>query len=359
MIGARILKGLAKRVGSPIVDLAGVYTRRAQRVTRVPGSWTIVMYHRVIDDPALDPFRLGMCVTRENFDAQVRWLRSRFNILPVAQCMRRLEDGQALPERALSVTFDDGYLDNLVHALPIMLRHGVPFTVFVPSGGMDSDEMFWWDRVISAMARTRVRTLDLRDLSLPLATRLSLDGAGRAQAVELLLSQLWALPNNLRVNTVRDIEAALKSPAAPQIRPRRLAPEHVRDLHRQGAEIGAHSVSHGNLLVASRDEVRCEMRASRACLEQLLQSPVDGFAYPGGYMGAETIDLAREQGFKYAMAATVGANGPPYERFALRRIGMPDSPPADFRRAFSAALERGTHQRTALPEISQARPCKS
>lgn len=341
MIGARILKRLAKRVGSPIVDLAGVYARRTHWLTRLPGTWTIVMYHRVIDDPALDPFRLGMCVTRSNFEAQVRWLRSRFNILPVAQCMRTLEHGEALPERALSITFDDGYLDNLLHALPTLMRHGVPFTVFAPSGGIDSGEAFWWDRVICAVARTRVRTLDLREFSLPLGVRLSLDGAARAQAAELLLSQLWDLPNNLRPGTVRAIEAALKPSGLQSLRPQRLTPAHLRDMHAQGVEIGAHSVSHCNLRTASRHEVVCEMRESRAYLEQLLQAPVEGFAYPGGFISTETIDLARDLGFKYAMATTVGANGPPYERFALRRIGMPDAPPADFRRAFSHALKRG------------------
>jgi peptidoglycan/xylan/chitin deacetylase (PgdA/CDA1 family) len=112
-------------------------------------------------------------------------------------------------------------------------------------------------------------------------------------------------------------------------------------LHRQGVEIGAHSVSHPNLALADEALVRGEMQQSRRMLEELLQEPVTGFAYPGGRLQVTAQRLSRELGFRYALSTIPGANLPDYEVSRLRRIGMPDAELPDFRRAFSGALERG------------------
>lgn len=340
MIGMRSLKTLAKAIGSPVVDATGLYESRIRKLAATPGSWTIVMYHRVIDDAALDPFHLGMCVTLPRFEEQIRYLRSSFNVLTVRDAIRRLDDGQPLPDRVLSVTFDDGYLDTLTCALPVLQRHGVSFTVYVPTGEIESGQRLWWDRVIDAVAATPRTSLDLGALGPQAAASvLPLDGPRRAESVERLLTLLWDLPAQTRLDAVQRIERQLQPAASPGSR--RLTPAQVLQLHRSGVEIGAHSVNHPNLRIASSDEVRREMTASRSYLEQLLQQPVDGFAYPGGRTSTQTVAIAREAGFRYALATISAVNTPPFERFELRRIGMPDAPLADFRRAFGGAMARG------------------
>jgi peptidoglycan/xylan/chitin deacetylase (PgdA/CDA1 family) len=340
MIGQRSLKAFAKVIGSPVIDATGVYESRIRRHAAGPGRWTIVMYHRVIDDPAHDPFRLGMCVTLPHFERQIRYLRSSFNILPVRDAMRRLDAGDPLPERALSVTFDDGYLDTLTCALPVLERYTVPFSVYVPTGEIESGQRLWWDRVIDAVAATPCASLDFERLGLAeTGATLALDDVQRADGVERLLGLLWDLPAQPRLDAIARIEQQL-APAASS-GSRRLTPVQLQDLHRRGVEIGAHSVTHPNLCVAANGEVRSEMALSRMYLETLLQQAVDGFAYPGGRMSADTAAVARELGFRYALATTSGVNTTPFDAFALRRIGMPDAPLADFRRAFSRAMARG------------------
>ena len=60
-------------------------------------------------------------------------------------CRRRL------PERAVAVTFDDGYADNLEIAAPILAEHGIPATLFVATGLVDADGPPWWDRLASLL----------------------------------------------------------------------------------------------------------------------------------------------------------------------------------------------------------------
>lgn len=335
------LKTLAKAVISPLVDATGLYERRIHEAVAVPGGWTIAMYHRVIDDAALDPFGLGMCVMRDRFEQQMRYLRSAFNILSVGEAVRRLEAGEALPERCLSITFDDGYLDNLTHAMPVLEGLQVPFTIYVPTGGLDAGEMLWWDRVIATMAATDKPALDLAEAGLSATPEpVPLTGLARAAAVDRVLDQLWALDMPAATAAVDRIERVLGSSGREKTLARRLSPAQVRDLHRRGVEIGAHSVHHPNLSLACDELSRREMQESRRYLEALLQAPVTGFAYPGGRMRSVTARIAQEVGFAYALSTDTGVNQPPHDRLRLKRIGMPDAGLADFRRAFSGALLR-------------------
>ena len=96
----------------------------------------ILLYHRVADLPS-DPQL--MAVTPRHFAEHLEVIRQSCRPL-------RLHDlGEALPDRSVVVTFDDGYADNLHHAKPLLAAHDVPATVFVTSGYVGSDREFWWD----------------------------------------------------------------------------------------------------------------------------------------------------------------------------------------------------------------------
>jgi peptidoglycan/xylan/chitin deacetylase (PgdA/CDA1 family) len=86
----------------------------------------ILMYHRVTRLAAFDQ----LTVTPERFAEQIAMLASRTRVLGLAEAVRELEAGP--PARpATVITLDDGYHDNLVHALPVLRRHRVPATIFV------------------------------------------------------------------------------------------------------------------------------------------------------------------------------------------------------------------------------------
>jgi peptidoglycan/xylan/chitin deacetylase (PgdA/CDA1 family) len=339
----RRVKALVKQVVSPVVDATGWYDRRVRRAVAHAGSWTIVMYHRVIDNPSADPFGLGMCVHRDHFEQQVRYFARHFNLLTVGDACQRLSAGQALPRRALSITFDDGYLDNLTCAWPILQRHEVPFSIYVPTGGVDEGQCLWWDRVIAAMAGTSRSGLDLQEVGLS-AERLTVTWAGLDghEVVQDVLARLWALPRAECERAVDRLVAWLGPVDLLAQGAQRLDRHQLRQLHRAGVEIGAHSVSHPNLSLLGLDELRDELVRSRDVLQAWLDAPVRGFAHPGGWQHAQARDVLAEQGYAYALTTESGLNLAPPDPMNLRRVGMPDAPLADFRRAFGGALVRAT-----------------
>lgn len=336
----RHFKRLAKRVISPLADLSGVYDRRLHELDRCGSSWTIVMYHRIIDDPTLDPFGLGMCVSLEHFKQQVAFFKQHFHVVGLADGVAAMRRGEVLPRRSLSITFDDGYLDNLTLAAPVLQAAGLPATLFVITGKIECGTLFWWDRIIEACAITRLDILDPMALGLPAEAPLYLSGWSREPALERLLAAIWRLPREAALEAVERVEHALLDGQEAPRRARRLSAEQLRALRTCGFDMGAHTVHHTNMCLMTESDRIAEMHASAKHLSEMIDAPVHGFAYPAGHKNREVVDTVRAAGFDYAVSTDVGINLPPYRRFQLARIGMPNAPLSDFKRAFSSIVSR-------------------
>ncbi|MEO0974548.1 MAG: polysaccharide deacetylase family protein, partial [Pseudomonadota bacterium] len=98
-------------------------------------------------------------------------------MVPLAEACARLADGARLPARAVCLTFDDGYLDNLQVAAPILERHNLPATFFVMTGCFDGEVMFN-DALLEALRATARESLDLAPLDIGLDERVTLSDVG-------------------------------------------------------------------------------------------------------------------------------------------------------------------------------------
>lgn len=78
----------------------------------------------------------GFCVKPEDFEEHVRFLKDRCTPVPLSRVVAAL-DGEPLPDRAVALTFDDGYLDNMEYSAPLLERYGVPATIFLPTAYLD------------------------------------------------------------------------------------------------------------------------------------------------------------------------------------------------------------------------------
>src|SRR5262245_38128283 len=110
---------------------------------RLAARAVILMYHRIADVP-LAPW--SMCVAPEHFAAHLLMLRQYAIPMSLNQLAHAYHAGN-LPQRAVAITFDDGYADNLHHAKPLLERYGIPATVFVTTGYVGSTREFWWDEL--------------------------------------------------------------------------------------------------------------------------------------------------------------------------------------------------------------------
>ena len=96
------------------------------------------------------------------FEHQLRRLQRLGTIVPLAPSLRQLTTGQPLPPRAIALTFDDGYRDNLEVGAPVLERLGLPATFFLVPGILDGTVSPWWETVAWAMGNAARTSLDWR-----------------------------------------------------------------------------------------------------------------------------------------------------------------------------------------------------
>lgn len=125
--------------------------------------------------------------------------------------------------------------------------------------------------------------------------------------------------------------------------------DELRQLQKEGVEIGNHSASHAHLLqrlpgeggLAWELRVVADIQRAQQALEDHLGQAPTLFAYPYGEYSAELADLVRRLGFKAAFGQQSGVVASTSERYALPRfpVGGDYSANADFRsRLFLKAL---------------------
>src|SRR5262249_28366355 len=95
----------------------------------------VLLYHRVSDD-ARDNLTVGI----EQFDRQMALVRKHCRVVSIDDVVTGRGVVSGTP--TVCITFDDGYLDNYLHAMPILLKHAIPAAFFVSTGIVGTERAF-------------------------------------------------------------------------------------------------------------------------------------------------------------------------------------------------------------------------
>jgi poly-beta-1,6-N-acetyl-D-glucosamine N-deacetylase len=133
----------------------------AQEVLSLPQDNTsavILVYHRVGED--FDP---ASSIREEQFSSHVRELISGgYNILPLPKIVEALNQGRSLPEHTIAITFDGAYRSAYEKAMPALIEHNIPFTVFIaPHALEENDPQYVTLADFKKLARSKMVTFGL------------------------------------------------------------------------------------------------------------------------------------------------------------------------------------------------------
>ncbi|MBW4636461.1 MAG: polysaccharide deacetylase family protein [Iphinoe sp. HA4291-MV1] len=326
---------------------------------RLAAGGLILMYHRIIEMES-DPW--SICVSPRHFAQQMEVLRKFGEVVSLQQLNQTLQQNKA-PHRQIAVTFDDGYIDNLYNAKPLLERYDIPATMFLTSGYMEQKRDLWWDEL---------NRLLLEPGTLPEVLCLEINGtthrwelgasanyneeqyqrvdafaqrpAGKRLVVRhrswkasgednptprhaLYRTLYWLLSPLLPEARQKVMDELLAwAGSVPTLRPnhRILNSEEVSALRNELIEIGAHSVTHPFLSFLPTARQREEIQDSKTRLEEIIGQPVVSFAYPHGNYSEETTALVREAGFTSACTTYAGSVRRKCDRFKLPRVVVED-----------------------------------
>jgi peptidoglycan/xylan/chitin deacetylase (PgdA/CDA1 family) len=281
----QLLKNGVYRAIGETVSGVGVLDGEADRTLRV------LMYHKV-NDLWPNPTSVPIAVFEEQMD-----FLGKLGYTPVSLDAVRdhYVHGTQLPPRAVLITFDDGYRDNLENALPVLRRHGYPAVVFVPIGFLDD---------------------------------------GRPLPHEESLRMLGIRNETLGWDELAELEAA-------------------------GIRIESHGIGHRPVSELEPAEAAREIALSKLRLEERLGREVEAFAFVKGSLAdyrPEHASLVQQAGYKLAFTSVSGANESASDRFRLRRYNVEPYPARTFELVLSGACDLiavkdtvlGTHARRAF-----------
>lgn len=108
----------------------------------------ILAYHRVRDDEE------RYSVSPQQFSEQMQFLQQHgYTAISLAEMADAFSSGKKLPPKPIVITFDDGYADNLLTALPIMEKYGMKATVFVIADSVGQPDYLNWDQALELLRR--------------------------------------------------------------------------------------------------------------------------------------------------------------------------------------------------------------
>jgi peptidoglycan/xylan/chitin deacetylase (PgdA/CDA1 family) len=318
--------------------------RRIDRVVHPGGRGVVLLYHRVADE-ASDPY--GLCVAPAQFEEHVRVIRDVGRPTSLDAFAAGLEAG-SLPDRAIAITFDDGYLDNLEAAAPTLAKYDVPGLVFVTTGAGGRAREFWWDElervllqpgehagVLEVEIAGDVRRWELGPDRMYTAEQQArhrgwrlFDGSDptrRHAVLRHLYEALQPLQTELRTRALDELLAwAGDDPATVRPSRRAMRADDVATLVAGGTmAVGAHTVDHPALPAQPSHIQRSELVRSKRDLEAWTGRAVRGFAYPYGLYDAVSVSAAREAGFSYACSGAYRHVRPGIDRFLIPRVEVP------------------------------------
>lgn len=319
----------------------------------------ILMYHRVAEED-IDPWCLR--VAPQHFAEHLQVLRQHTQPMSLREFARAHREHN-IPDRAVAITFDDGYANNLYQAKPLLEKYQIPATVFVATEYLEKPREFWWDeleRIILQTERLPERlslTINERELNWELGTA---QNYSQSEAWYNRNLPAWDSPPGSRLGLYYQVWEKLQplSPAqrqplleqiktwanyrspAPRQSHRPLAVAELSEIERGGmVELGGHTVSHPLLSRQPVTVQREEIKQSKLDLERLLKHPVTSFAYPFGSYCLETLPLVEAAGFEFACSTEETTVWRKSDRYLLPRFEVQNWNKAEFERRLLSWLD--------------------
>jgi peptidoglycan/xylan/chitin deacetylase (PgdA/CDA1 family) len=254
--------------------------------------------------------------TQSDFEAQIRFLKRYFDIMPLSEVPECLE-GDRSKAATVALTFDDGLRNNLTVAYPVLASYGAPATFFVCPGLIESGKWLWNQEM-----RARLHSLGSAWKS-PALTRLGCSSCGTDAIVEWMKS-LPIADRHRAEETIREETREFRPSSDDQEKYDLMNWDEICELDPKLITIGSHTISHPILPTLSGAERKCEIRDSRQILESKLGRTVDSFCYPNGSENSAVADEVSRT-YRFAVTTQIGFATSGTNLFRLPRIPAADT----------------------------------
>lgn len=348
------MKGLGKRIFGLCADTFGLNKR-------IQGPQALVLrLHRVLPESDFEKLRFQRqhALTEDGLDHLLTLLKRQYTLIQLDDYLQldskklQLDSKKfARRDRFACLTFDDGWQDNYLYALPILKAHRAPASIYLATGHIGNNKQFWWQTLGDAFAET----LRHPDKSILLQALLKDYGQNTEPAdADALILMARAMPPEQRESLATALDSLCETHNSVG-----LNWEQAKYLTDTGLiRFGAQSVSHLPLSSLSDANMGDDIAQSRHILLQHPEIRFNNlFCYPHGVCNESAIRLAKENGYDGALSTFPSyASRQPRERFRLPRLNITEAlarDPGLFNyRLLKAGTQRGRYAINPAPPLA-------
>jgi len=233
----------------------------------------VFMYHHV------SPHKSDMVtVTPDVFEAQMRFLaEAGYKTLSADEVLDYILGMSAINEKAVAITFDDGYLDNYIYVFPILKKYNIKATIFIVTD---------WVEEASKAQGSRGK------------------GQGVIAPSHQEGKELIAKGQTHQVIMNWDM---------------------VKEMQESGLiDFYSHTMTHRKCAELSDAELMRELQDSKRVIEQRLNEPCAYLCWPKGSHNANSIKIAKGVGYQALFTTKRGVVKTGSDKFSIERIAVKD-----------------------------------
>jgi peptidoglycan/xylan/chitin deacetylase (PgdA/CDA1 family) len=256
----------------------------------------------------------------------------------------RLETGIGSTRPAAAVTFDDGYSDVYHNAFPLLMKKGIPATVFVVTGLVGTQQMHIHDKLylllksaFSNARQTSRQVVELLRNADILTPKMEMIGRMQPNPFVVMAALLDDAPQTQVNRMIHVLDARFGLEDGRSHGFSSLSWEMLEEMQSAGMTIGSHTRTHALLTNESRANVIDEATRSRRDLEERLCVKVKHFAYPDGRHNADVTAAVAGAGYRFAYG-TCRHRDPEYPLMTIPRRVLWENSSVDSQGRFSSAV---------------------
>ena len=249
------------------------------------------------------------------FRQQIEFMKNNFNVVTMEQVIEAVVGNFELPKRALLLTFDDGYIDNYIAALPVLEEFRVQGSFFITGKTFAAHQLLDVNKIHYILACADIRELlcDVknkmnyyRGIEFDYASTEELFHiyavANRFDTKETIFVKRMlqtVLPEKVRTMIASDLFEKYVGVSEKQLAHELyLTEEQIQTMKRHGMFIGVHGYAHDWLGNLPKEKMQQDIDQALKVMEPFIDRNEWVMNYPYGSYNVDVIDYVKQKGAK-------------------------------------------------------------
>ncbi len=310
---------LSKVIARKFVFPAVVHTGMEKLILSRSSNNTLhVLFHGVVNNDAT--YLAPRHMLKTQFEKHLRYFTKNFDVISISEAFERYWSGYKNKRKTITVSFDDGYRNNLTNALPLLEKYKIKTTFFISGVVTENtgDYILYSDILDAAAYFYRDQVLQASGIAFKNGRIIENDGD--------IMDYLKHLQPEARESFLKELSDRYKIPE----KLRKLDPDIWQLMNKselvalsQSAyvTIGSHGYRHYNLGLISEQDAEKELTSSKQVLEATIGKKVNSIAYPDGCYSKAVKEIAEKAGYSMQLAVNYRYDTDAEDKRILQRYG--------------------------------------